>query len=129
MKRLVFKYLFFGAGCLIMLLVGLIGVSYFFPPTYGADTRLPGTNWIVEVQLQPMHLYLAEYRRVLVVHSPDGADVRRDMFPDTGGYMRTQLYRLNDGRFFILGFFDAFVVVSGKNSISPPSAKLIESGQ
>lgn len=129
MKRFALKYLLVGAGCLIVVFVGLIGFSYFFPPTYEADTRLPGTNSIVEVQLQPMHLYLAEYRRAIVLHSPNAADVRMEMFPDTGGYLRTQLYRLKDGRFVIEGFFDAFVVDPEKQSISHADAKIVNTAQ
>jgi len=129
MRHVVLKYLRFAAGCLVIAIAALIGVSYFFPPTYVADTPLPGTKSIVEVQLQPMHLYLAQYRRALVLRSPGVPDVRRHMFPDTGGHLRTQLYRLDDGRFVVEGTFDAFLVDPVKHSISQAGAKLIDSAR
>jgi len=127
--RLIRKYLLFGIGGLFIVVAGLVGVSYFFPPTYEADARLPGTNCIVAVQLQPMHFYLPEYSRALVLRSPGAAAVRRDMFPDTGGYMRTQLYRLHDGRFIVEGSFDAFAVDPAAHRISKIDAKLVDTAQ
>lgn len=39
------------------------------------------------------------------------------MFPDTGGYVRTQLYRMKDGTFLVSGFFDAFIVDPSRHRI------------
>jgi hypothetical protein len=76
-----------------------------------------------------MHPYLAEYRRAVVLRKPGESDVRKDMFPDTGGYSRTQLYRLSDGRFVIRGFFDAFLIDPQEHSISAADAKLVETAK
>ena len=40
------------------------------------------------------------------------------MFADTGGYARTQLYRLTDGRYLVRGFFDAVLIDSEKRILS-----------
>jgi hypothetical protein len=120
LKRLV-KYTAISVLCVVILFAGLLAFSYFFPPTYEAETHLPGTNSSVAVQLEPMHLYLAEYRRKLVLRRPGMPDMYVDLFPDTGGYVRTQLYRLSDGRFLIRGFFDAVVVDSEKHTLTEQS--------
>ncbi|MPZ75130.1 MAG: hypothetical protein GEU77_01245 [Deltaproteobacteria bacterium] len=129
MARRVIKYLVIGLGTIFTLIVGLVAFSYFFPPTYEADARLPGSNSSIAVQLQPMHPYLAEYRRAVVLRKPGASDLRKDMFPDTGGYSRTQLYRLSNGRFVIQGFFDAFVIDPQAHSISAADAKLVETAK
>jgi hypothetical protein len=104
------KYLAIAVGVIVALIAGLLALSYAFPPTYKAAVDLPGTSSTVGIELEPMHLYLAEYQRTLVLRSPGTADVRIKMFPDTGGYARAQLYRLSDGRFSLRGFFDAYVI-------------------
>jgi len=117
--RRVLKYLAIGTCTVLALLVLLVAVNLYFPPTYEASVQLPGTASRVAVQLQPMHLYLAEYKRALVLRKPGVPDVRQEMFPDTGGYSRTQLYQLPDGRFLIEGPFDSFILDARSNSIQP----------
>lgn len=65
-----------------------------------------------------MHLYLSEYRRSLVLSKADVPDQRLEMFADTGGYSRTQLYRLPDGRFLVRGFFDAVIIDPEKHALT-----------
>ena len=111
------KYLFITAGAVVGLILTLAAVSYFFPPTYEATAQLPGSTSHIIVQLEPMHPYLAEYRRALVLRKAGAPDQRIEMFPDTGGYARTQLYRLPDGRFLVRGFFDAVRIDPNKHSL------------
>ena len=118
MLRRILKYVAVGVGALFAILVGLVAFSYFFPPTYEASIPLEGTTSTVAVQLQPMHLYLAEYHRVLVLRRPGAPEMRQKMFPDTGGYSRTRLYRLKEGQFFIEGAFDSFVIDTAGHSIA-----------
>src|SRR5882762_3312151 len=129
MFRRVLKYLLIGVGGIFAVLVGLFAFAYFFPPTYEAATELPGTNSKVIVRLRPMHLYLAEYRRALVLRKSGVPDQQFDMFPDTGGYSRTQLYQLDDGRFVMRGFFDSVVIDANAHTISTPSAALPENNR
>jgi hypothetical protein len=118
------KYLAIGLGALFAIVVALVATNRFFPPTYEASAQLPGSPSVVAVQLQPTHLYLAEYRRALVLRNPGAPDLRQDMFPDTGGYSRTQLYQLSDGRFLVEGTFDSFIVdvAAHRISIAPKEA-------
>ena len=112
------KYLAITIGILLAAIAGLIGFTYAFPPTYEASIELSGTKSRITIELEPMHLYLAEYQRTLVLRSPGKTDIRVKIFPDTGGYSRAQLYRLADGRFLLHGYFDAYVIDPQKHAIS-----------
>jgi hypothetical protein len=112
------KYLLISVGGLLAAFVTLIAYSYYFPPTYEASAHLPDSTSQVILELQPTHLYLAEYRRTLFLRSNPSKEKRMQMFPDTGGYSRTHLYNLGDGHFRIEGFFDAFIVDARMNTIS-----------
>ena len=115
MRLIKFTAIVFGA--IVGLFVVLVAFNYYFPPTYEAVTRLPGTSSEIVVQLEPMHPYLAEYRRSLVLRKVGASDQRAVMFPDTGGYSRTQLYRLADGRFLVRGYFDAVIIDPEKHTL------------
>jgi hypothetical protein len=117
--RRILRFGLIGVGSLIVLFVGLVVFSLVFPPTYEAVASLPGTTSTVIVELEPSHPYLAEYRRALVLRSPSAKDLRVDMFPDTGGYSRTQLYALPGERFLVRGFFDIFEVDPLNRKITP----------
>lgn len=54
----------------------------------------------------------------MVLRKVGASDQRQEMFPDTGGYSRTRLYRLKDGRFLIVGPFDSFVVDATAHQIT-----------
>lgn len=101
------KYFFVTCMAVFTLIVGGNAVGYYFPPTYEAATVLPGTSVQIIMQIEPMHPYLAEYRRTLVLRQTGKADKRIEMSPDAGGYLRTQVYRLPNGNFLVRGYFDA----------------------
>ena len=46
------------------------------------------------VEVKPSHPYLAEYNRTLVV-TRGATEVRQPLFPDTGGYVRLNIYLHN----------------------------------
>ena len=94
----------------------LIVWSIVFPPTYEAETELPGTPLRLVVQIKPMHSYLAEYHRYAELREHGERVGSVELFGDSGGYSRTQLYALPDGDFLVLGYFDAVRVVT-----SPPA--------
>ena len=112
------KYLVFTIVAVVGLVVSLAAISYYFPPTYEAATTLPDSSSQLVVQLEPMHPYLAEYRRSLLLRTSGKPDQRVEMFPDTGGYSRTQLYRLPDGIFVVRGFFDSVRIDVAKRSLA-----------
>jgi hypothetical protein len=116
-----FKYFVFTIVAVVGIIASLAAITYYFPPTYEAATSLPSSNSELVVQLEPIHPYLAEYRRSLVLRTNGNPDQRVEMFPDTGGYSRTQLYRLSDGLFLVRGFFDSVKIdVTMHNLISEP---------
>lgn len=129
MWRRLLKYTLASIGVLIGLVVVLIGTNYYFPPTYEEPVDLPGTSSVAIVQLEPMHLYLAEYKRALVLRKPGMPDQKIEMFPDTGGYSRTQLYRLNKEVFLVRGFFDAYLIDTNNHTISPASETIKDKGE
>jgi hypothetical protein len=56
------------------------------------------------------HPFLAEYDRVLVLERDGKELARRPMFPDTGGYGRTNVYDLGNSKTLLLSAFDAYVL-------------------
>lgn len=80
------------------------------PSRLDASVRLVPSGGVVTIHIQPSHPYLAEYDRTLVFHQDGVPDHAVDMFPDTGGYLRTQLYLLPDKTLLVTGFFDAFQI-------------------
>lgn len=69
------------------------------------------------MQFTPSHPYLAEYDRSIVVVWANGGGSSAKLFPDTGGYARSQLYQRRDGSLFVKGFFDVAHVDPSKVSI------------
>lgn len=121
------KYTLLAVGLIVALIAGFIAYGILFPPTYEAAVDLPGTASRISVQLQPMHPYLAEYHRYLVLHKEGTPDQRVELFADSGGYSRTQLYKLPDGRFRVDGFFDSVIVDPLQHQISE-SGRVRENG-
>jgi hypothetical protein len=111
------RYLIGGIVLVIVTIGVLAGFEYYFPPTYEATAKLANLPSKIIVQIVPMHPYLAEYKRMLVLRKAGSPDQQVEMFPDTGGYSRTQLYKLPDGKFLVSSFFDAFVIDLSKHSI------------
>jgi hypothetical protein len=48
----------------------------------------------LEVQRRPAHFFLGEYQRTLIFRSRGQRVAQVDLFPDTGGYSRANLYKL-----------------------------------
>lgn len=111
------KYVSAGIVLMTAVLGGLVAFGYCFPSQYQAIAKPAGWASEIIVQITPSHPYLAEYQRALVLRKSGIPDRRINLFPDTGGYTRTQLYRLANGTFLVSGFFDAFIIDVGKHSI------------
>lgn len=91
---------------IITISVALAGCEW--PPRMA--TYSLGSEVELRVELVPTHLVLAEYERVAVLSSP-GQLVRQPMFPDTGGYSTTNLYRCSAEQLMLSGHHDSWVVV------------------
>jgi hypothetical protein len=65
---------------------------------------------IIAVELVPIHAFLAEYDRfaTLTINGKDA--VKKKLFPDTGGYASTNLYRCTQTNYMLKGYFDSWVV-------------------
>lgn len=63
----------------------------------------------LRLELVPTHPVLAEYERVAVL-SRHGHVTRQSMFPDTGGYSTTHLYRCGAEQLMLSGYHDSWVV-------------------
>jgi hypothetical protein len=64
----------------------------------------PGID--VTVQRVATHPFLARFNLTLVVRSADGCVAASDLFPDTGGVSRRNLYRGPADRLYVIGQFD-----------------------
>lgn len=60
-----------------------------------ATFRVPESSTTVAVERTPMHPYLAEYHRRVITEIEGRRAGRVELFPDTGGYSRANLYRLD----------------------------------
>ena len=87
----------------------VLALHVLLAPNYRAAYSVPATNVEVAVELKPTHPFLAEYERTLILANPVNRQEQK-MFPDTGGYLRTNLYSLGGGRFLVKGFFDEWLV-------------------
>lgn len=72
----------------------------------------------VKLRFTPAHLYLAEYERSVVFTNREGRSLSAELFPDTGGYARSQLYEGRDGKLYLAGHFDVAVLDPSAASIS-----------
>jgi hypothetical protein len=94
---------------------------------YRAGYSVPATNVEVAIELKPTHPFLAEYERTLILASRTKRQEQK-MFPDTGGYLRTNLYSLEGGRFLVKGFFDEWLVQTQPLQINESSQSMPPGG-
>lgn len=96
---------------------------------HGADFKLPGSEIQIRIELKPMHPILSEYERRLVVKKSGVTQVTHDMFPDTGGYSRTNVYQLKRNEFLVKGFFDEWRVRTSPLSVERSTAAVGEAAR
>jgi hypothetical protein len=71
----------------------------------------------ISLELFHMHPFLAEYERELVLLQ-DGKELKRKrLFPDTGGYTETNLYKCSNSQYLVKGYFDSWIVNIDNSSI------------
>jgi hypothetical protein len=91
--------------------------EYLVPDYHDATYRDPTSGVQIVLRLVPSHPYLAEYDRTVLLRSNSGRKVQVDLFPDTGGYSRTQLYRVSNTRYWLKGSFDSAMIDVSTQSI------------
>ncbi len=73
----------------------------------------------VAIEREPTHLFLAEYERYLIL-SIDGIEKQRiEMFDDTGGYSRTDVFQTSATQYVLRGFDDRYQLDLVRQSVSP----------
>ena len=104
------KYLFIAVFAVVAAILLWAIVSFWFSSSLDAEVVLPDSDTQIVLELTPSHPFLAEYKRTLVLRKNGFPDQRVGMVADTGGYSRTQLYRLPDGHFFVRSFFEVIKI-------------------
>ena len=64
----------------------------------------------IAVELVNTHAFLAEYDRFAVLVENGREVLRKKLFPDTGGYASSNLYRCGPNRYVLKGYFDTWVL-------------------
>ena len=105
-------------------LITFVVCSFIDPPTYEIEYSLPTDSTRLVARFTPMHPYLAEYERSLVVVRSDGTRTEVKLFPDTGGYRRAQLYQAEDGSMYFKGYFDVARIDSSTREVSVVSSAI-----
>ena len=75
-----------------------------------ATVELPSARTRVTVTRVASHPFLARYNLTLRIDGPDGCRASMDLFPDTGGVSRRNLYEIRGGIFYVIGQYDARVI-------------------
>lgn len=101
----------------------------FADSAYVAKMALPGSRTILVIEVEATHHHLAEYSRRLVLYVDGLPSQRMELFPDTGGYSRAQLYQLPDGFFYLLSYFDAVLIDPVNNLLSDAHLSRPERGK
>jgi len=88
-----------------------LGLAFYFLAQRPLVDAAYGDDAIsITVRIAAIHPILSEYSRLLIVKTNNGHQTLHAMFPDTGGYLRTQLYSIGVGRYLLKGYFDAFQI-------------------
>jgi hypothetical protein len=111
------------------ILVALVIWAYASPPAYEVEHVVMSSRTRIKMQFTPSHPYLAEYNRSVVVTWANGRESRAELFPDTGGYKRSQLYQDPNGTLFVKGYFDLALVDPAASSILIKSSPMPEAAK
>ncbi|WP_447976627.1 hypothetical protein [Candidatus Nitrospira bockiana] len=75
-----------------------------------ASVELSSAGTRITVTRVASHPFLARYNLKLRIDGPDGCRASTDLFPDTGGVSRRNLYDTSAGLLYVIGQYDARVV-------------------
>ena len=64
----------------------------------------------IAIELVNIHAFLAEYDRFAVLVEDGKEILRKKLFPDSGGYASSNLYRCGAKKYILKGYFDTWVV-------------------
>lgn len=83
-----------------------------------ATFPVPESATTVTVARMSMHAFLAEYRPDLIVEGQGRPARRLEMFPDTGGYSRANLYRIDDQRVLLRDADSSYTIEVATGTVS-----------
>lgn len=112
-----------GTAALILLATGC---NSDIPVSATTDVSLLGLR--VTLTRVATHPFLARYNLKLTVIAQNGCLASSDLFPDTGGVSRRNLYVGATGRLYVIGQFDARVFDAGSCSVSLREFRSLEEG-
>lgn len=119
----------FGSFSLLASVVVAVVIFHVFGgASYEAYYALPGSRYRIEVSLSQMHPYLAEYNRELRVRSAD-RERRSELFPDTGGYARANLYRTPQSTFVVRTMGNHEYVIDGDSGDIVELPHMVQCGE
>ena len=95
---------FFCGLQLIVLISATAACNSDLPVSATTDIVPPGYH--VTVTRVATHPFLARYNLKLTVNTTAGCSAASELFPDTGGVSRRNLYLTSSGRLFVVGQFD-----------------------
>lgn len=75
-----------------------------------ATVEVPSAGTRVTVTRVASHPFLARYNLKLRIDGPNGCRTSMDLFPDTGGVSRRNLYDTSTGLLYVIGQYDARVI-------------------
>jgi len=97
-------------GCAVVLLIGLLFESCYRSTAERASYQVPDSDVCVVVQRTSAHSFLGEYVRSVHLDVAGESVSQHDLLLDTGGYSRTNLYRLGP-TLFVLRDADASYLI------------------
>lgn len=75
-----------------------------------ATVEVPSVGTRVTVTRVASHPFLARYNLKVRIDGPNGCRASMDLFPDTGGVSRRNLYEIPVGLLYVIGQYDARVI-------------------
>ncbi|MEP6888983.1 MAG: hypothetical protein ABI945_11780 [Nitrospirales bacterium] len=75
-----------------------------------ATVEVPSAGTRVTVTRVASHPFLARYTLTLRIEGPNGCRASMELFPDTGGVSRRNLYDTPAGLLYVIGQYDARVI-------------------
>jgi hypothetical protein len=75
-----------------------------------ATVEVPSAGTRVTMIRVASHPFLARYNLTLRIDGPNGCKASMDLFPDTGGVSRRNLYDTPSGVLYVIGQYDARVI-------------------
>lgn len=101
-----YKYILFTMMLAIIpiFMVSCAGSKHF------AEHKLPEGQTAIAMEIICTHAFLAEYDRFAILLEDGKEILRKKLYPDTGGYASTNLYRSSPHKYVLNGNFDTWVV-------------------